>query len=82
MYKGDVYVSLISLSPILFITPELKGNVVNIDGNAILVEKPKFDNVDKLLSFRENLNNRLDRQLQELEKKKKSLWMYKYPMKK
>lgn len=82
LYKGDVYVSLISLSPILFITPELKGNVVNIDGNTILVEKPKFDSVDKLLSFRENLNNRLDRQLQELEKKKKILMDVKIPYEK
>ncbi len=33
LYNDDVYISLVSLSPILYITPELKGNVINIDGN-------------------------------------------------
>lgn len=79
LYNNDVYISLVSLSPILYITPEIKGNVVNIDGNAILVHKPGYYNIEYLASFRESLNNRLSRELAELEKKKKILMDVKIP---
>lgn len=79
LYKDDVYISLVALSPILYITPELEGNIVNIDGNAILVEKPGHESIEKLVSFREALNDRLGRELAELEKKKKILMDVKIP---
>ena len=79
LYNGDVYVSLVALSPLLYITPELKGNVVNIDGNSILVHKKGFYDVRDLAQFREDLNKKLNRHLEELEKKKKILMDVKIP---
>lgn len=79
LYNGDVYISLVSLSPVLYITPQLKGDTVDIDANAILVNKPGYSNVEKLVAFRESLNDRLSRELAELEKKKKLIMDVKIP---
>lgn len=79
LYNDDVYISLVSLSPILYITPELKGNVINIDGNAILVEKSGFNNVENLNSFRNSLSLRRDRELAQLDKKKEIIMDIKIP---
>ncbi len=79
LYKDDVYISLVALSPILYITPDLEGNIVNIDGNGILAKKPGFNNVANLTNFRDSLSLRRDRELAELEKKKKILMDVKIP---
>ena len=79
LYNNDVYISLISLSPILYITPEMKGNNINIDGNSILIHKKGFYDVRDLAQFREDLNKKLNRHLEELEKKKKILMNVKIP---
>lgn len=79
IYNNDVYVSLVALSPILYITPQLDGNVVNIDANSILVHKKGFYDVRDLAQFREDLNKKLNRHLEELEKKKKILMDVKIP---
>lgn len=82
IYNDDVYVSIVALSPVLYITPEINGSVVNIDANAILVKKPYYNSIEKLISFRENMNKTLDRQLAELEKKKQILMDVKIPYEK
>ncbi|QQY79924.1 cadherin-like protein [Keratinibaculum paraultunense] len=82
IYNDDVYVSIIAISPVLYITPEINENIVNIDANAILVKKPYYNSIEKLISFRENMNKTLDRQLAELEKKKQILMDVKIPYEK
>lgn len=79
IYCDDVYISLVSLSPILYITPQLNDNIVNIDANAILVNKTGFYNIEHLIAFRESISDRLSREVAELEKKKKILMDVKIP---
>lgn len=79
IYNNDLYVSLVAVSPLLYITPSLKGNVVNIDSNAVLVKKPGYNSIDDLAKFRDSLNNRLGIQLAEMEKRKKVLMDVKIP---
>ena len=79
IYNDDLYVSLVALSPLLYITPSLKGNLVNIDSNAVLVKKDGYNSVDDLAKFRDSLNNRLGIQLDEMEKRKEVLMDVKIP---
>lgn len=79
IYNNDLYISLSALSPLLYITSSLNGNVLNIDSNAVLVKKDGFTSVDYLASFNDNLNNRLTAQLSEIEKRKNILMDVKIP---
>ncbi len=79
IYNDDLYVSLIAISPLLYITPTLKNNIINIDSNAVLVKKDGYDSVDQLANFRDSVNNRLALQLAEMEKKRKLLMDVKIP---
>lgn len=79
IYDDDLYVSLVALSPILYITPSLNGNLVNIDSNAVLVKKPGYSSMENLARFRDSLNNRLAIQLAEMEKRKEVLMDVKIP---
>lgn len=82
IYKNDLYVSLVAISPYLYLTPMIRGNVVDIDANAVLLERPSHNSADSLISFRDNLNNRLDIQLAEMEKKKEILMDVRIPYQK
>lgn len=82
LYKDDIYVSLVSLSPVLYITPELVDNVVNIDGNGILVNKPEYGSIEKLINGRNSLSLKLEKELAELEKKRKIIMDVKIPYEK
>lgn len=79
IYNDDLYVSLVALSPHLYITPSLKGNLVDIDSNAVLLKKDGYKSVDELAKFRDSLNNRLGIQLAEMEKRKQVLMDVKIP---
>ena len=79
IYRDDVYVSLISLSPLLYITPEFNGNRINIDGNGILVEKTGYNDINRLVSHRNSLRLREEKALDELEKKKRIIMDVKIP---
>lgn len=79
IYNNDLYVSLVDISPHLYITPSLVGNTLNIDGNAILLKKDGYDSFDDLAKFRDSLNNRLGTQLAEMEKRKKIIMDVKIP---
>ena len=82
LYKDDIYVSLVSLSPVLYITPEFVDNVVNIDGNGILVNKPEYGSIEKLINGRNSLSLKLEKELTELEKKRKIIMDVKIPYEK
>lgn len=69
-YNNARYMSAMDLSPVLYITPSLKGNSLSIDGNNILNKKPGFSNSTELAKFRLDLNNRLNEQLTKMEKKR------------
>lgn len=85
LYSDDVYLPLTSLSPYLYITPKLNNNVIDIDCNGVLKDKPKdtiypsYYSIDELVKFREDLNNRYARELEELNKKKKIIMDVKIP---
>ncbi|MBU5313145.1 chitobiase/beta-hexosaminidase C-terminal domain-containing protein [Tissierella carlieri] len=85
LYNDDVYLPLTSLSPYLYITPKLNNNVIDIDCNGVLKDKPKdtiypsYYSIDELVKFREDLNNRYARELEELNKKKKIIMDVKIP---
>lgn len=78
LYNDDVYLALTSLSPYLYITPKLTNNLVDIDLNGILKDKP-FYTMETLVAFREALNDRYSRELAELNKKKAIIMDVKIP---
>lgn len=82
IYNNDIYASLVELSPILYITPSLKGSTINIDSNSVLVKKQGYDSVEALASFRDGLNNRLAIQLAEMEKRRSIIMDVKIPYEK
>ena len=85
LYNDDIYLSLTSLSPYLYITPKLDNNTLDIDLNGVLKDKakstffPSYYSIDELVKFREDLNNRYSRELAELNKKKKIIMDVKIP---
>lgn len=85
LYNDDVYLPLTSLSPYLYITPKLNNNIIDIDLNGVLKDKPKdtiypsYYSIEELVKFREDLNNRYARELEELNKKKKIIMDVKIP---
>lgn len=83
-YGNDIFVSIDSIAPYLYITPSLSKDktTVNIDANGILVKNSYFSTIDALLSSREGRNYLLDIQRAELEKKKYVLKDLKLPYKK
>ncbi len=75
IYGNDVYLPLTFLSPFLYITPKWKDDRnIDIDGNGILLPKENgyygTYTIDELVDFREDLNTRYGRELEELNKKK------------
>lgn len=83
-YKNDIFISLDSIAPYLYITPSLrKDNItINIDANGILVKDSYYPTIDALLIAREGRNYLLDIQRAELEKRKYVLEDLKLPYKK
>lgn len=85
LYNNDIYLPLTSLSPYLYITPKLNNNVIDIDLNGVLKDKlkdtmyPSYYSIDELIKFREDLNNRYARELEELNKKKEIIMDVKIP---
>lgn len=83
-YRDDVFVSIDTIAPYLYITPSLSTDrtSININANDILVKSSIFSTIDALLASRENRNYLLDIQRAELEKRKYILKDLKLPYKK
>lgn len=83
-YRNDVFVSIDSIAPYLYITPSLSRDkiTIDIDANGILVKDSYFSTIDTLLTARENRNYLLDVQRAELERKLYILKDLKLPYKK
>ena len=73
-YNNDIYVSLDSIAPYLYITPELSKDktTINIDTNGILSPSTS-SSISSLLGARNGRNYLLDLQRAELEKRKSVL---------
>lgn len=83
-YKNDIFISIDSIAPYLYITPSLSKDkaTIDIDANGVLVKDSYYSTIDALLTARENRNYLLDIQRAELNRKKHILEDLKLPYKK
>lgn len=71
-YNGDIYIAIDSISPYLFITPNLSRDktTLNIAANGVLLPDNLYKTDEALLSILKSRNYLLDLQRAELERKK------------